>query len=43
MWIKQKSGYYVWKSENLTVPRTIISEMCVMRKKGLHDGGSKIE
>ena len=23
------------KSENLTVPRTIISEMCVKRKKGL--------
>ena len=28
---------------DLTVPRTIIREMCVKRKKGLHDGGSKIE
>ncbi len=28
---------------DLMVSRTIIREMCVKRKKGLHDGGSKIE
>ena len=28
---------------DLMVSRTIIREMCVKCKKGLHDGGSKIE
>ena len=28
---------------DLTVPRTIIREMRMKRKKGLHNGGSKIE
>ena len=39
----KKSSYYMRKSGNLTVPQTIIRYMCVMHKKGLHDGDSKIE
>jgi hypothetical protein len=34
--IKYKSGYYVRKSGDLTLPRTIIRYMCVKCEKRLH-------
>ncbi len=45
LWGTDKTKIRLLSTEvgGLTLPRTIIREMCVKRKKGLHDGGSKIE